>query len=29
VQGLHDSSAIRKEIDAFCDALYPEDRKEL
>ncbi|KAF5838686.1 ADP-ribosylglycohydrolase-domain-containing protein [Dunaliella salina] len=27
IQGLHDSSAIRQEIDALCSALYPEHKE--
>eukprot|EP00983_Pelagomonas_calceolata_P132435 1161865-Pelagomonas_calceolata.AAC.23 len=27
LQGLHDSSAIRQEMDAFCRTLYPEHKE--
>eukprot|EP00200_Dunaliella_tertiolecta_P005344 CAMPEP_0202358460 /NCGR_PEP_ID=MMETSP1126-20121109/12118_1 /ASSEMBLY_ACC=CAM_ASM_000457 /TAXON_ID=3047 /ORGANISM="Dunaliella tertiolecta, Strain CCMP1320" /LENGTH=338 /DNA_ID=CAMNT_0048951625 /DNA_START=249 /DNA_END=1265 /DNA_ORIENTATION=- len=27
IQGLHDSSAIRQEMDAFCRTLYPEHKE--
>lgn len=29
LQGLHDSAAIRKEINDFCDAVYPATKNEL
>lgn len=29
LQGLHDSKAIRAEIDAFCKAVFPPNGSEL